>query len=99
MANFAPGPERDKRLEWLARAVSGRQEAMRALQLFERDPSDDLQPPQGGRCAKAQSWAIPDAEEYQQIQGRSKSKSGPRYHMFLQLEVTRQADGAGGTRD
>jgi hypothetical protein len=31
LQNFPPGPERDRRLEWLARAVSGRQEAMRAL--------------------------------------------------------------------
>jgi len=39
LANFPPEPERDRRLEWLARAVSGRQEAWRALQLLEqRDP-------------------------------------------------------------
>jgi hypothetical protein len=34
LQNFPPGPERDKRLEWLACAVSSRQEAMRALQLL-----------------------------------------------------------------
>jgi hypothetical protein len=65
MANFPPGPERDKRLEWLARGVSGRLEAMRALKLLESDPTDDLQPPQGGRCAKAQSRVIPGAEKCQ----------------------------------
>jgi hypothetical protein len=32
LANFPPGPERDSRLEWLAHAVSSRQEAMRALE-------------------------------------------------------------------
>jgi hypothetical protein len=31
---FPPGPERDRRLEWLARAVSSRQEAMQALKLL-----------------------------------------------------------------
>jgi hypothetical protein len=29
LANFPPGPEREKRLEWLARAVSSRREALR----------------------------------------------------------------------
>jgi hypothetical protein len=31
LENFPPGPERENRLEWLARAVSSRQELMRAL--------------------------------------------------------------------
>jgi hypothetical protein len=34
LANFPPGPEREKRLEWLARAMSSRQEGWRALQLL-----------------------------------------------------------------
>jgi hypothetical protein len=36
LERFPPGPERDKRLEWLARTVSGRQEAMRALMLLRQ---------------------------------------------------------------
>jgi hypothetical protein len=31
LENFPPEPERDKRLEWLARAVSSRLDAWRAL--------------------------------------------------------------------
>jgi hypothetical protein len=39
LQNFPPGPEPDRRLEWLARAVSSRQEAMQALRLLkQRDP-------------------------------------------------------------
>jgi hypothetical protein len=36
LENFPPGPERDRRLEWLARAVSSRQEAMQALRLLKQ---------------------------------------------------------------
>jgi hypothetical protein len=37
LQNFPPEP--DRRLEWLARAVSSRQEAMQALRLLkQRDP-------------------------------------------------------------
>jgi hypothetical protein len=36
LANFPPGPERDRRLEWLKRAASSRQEAMQALRLLKQ---------------------------------------------------------------
>jgi len=35
LQNFSPGLEREKRLQWLAEAVSSRQEPMRALKLLE----------------------------------------------------------------
>jgi hypothetical protein len=39
LKNFPPGPERGKRLQWLAWAVLSRQEAMQALRLLkQRDP-------------------------------------------------------------
>jgi hypothetical protein len=39
LQNFPPGAEREKRLQWLERAVSSRQEAWRALRLLkQRDP-------------------------------------------------------------
>jgi hypothetical protein len=35
LQNFSPGSERHRRLEWLARAVSSRPEAWRALKLLK----------------------------------------------------------------
>jgi hypothetical protein len=48
LANFPPGPERDRRLEWLARAVSSRQEAMRTLKLLTQRVPVHLCPSDGG---------------------------------------------------
>jgi hypothetical protein len=48
LENFPPGPERDKRLEWLACAVSSRQEAWRTLQLLTQRVPVHLCPSDGG---------------------------------------------------
>jgi hypothetical protein len=40
LQNVPPGPERERRLEWLARAESSRQEALQALRLLKKRDSD-----------------------------------------------------------